>query len=305
MSTQKTEPGRGSTETAPGQPPADIPCQPAQSTTALRRAVAYEWHHLRGLRSTWILLSVAAALAIGNGASLLLVSEAESAPSPAAVADALQWSPTATQLPMLALLLITLGTSSVSTDLARGAARTTWLTAPSRTTAFAAKLCVAALLVSATAVGTALIAGATGASALALSGLPQPAWGQAVPALLRFVLVMACWPVLAGSVAALVRNRAATVLALVLWPLIIERLSGMLLGRLLNIDGLHEVLPFAAARAAMSGAPDTASHVTDAGFTQTLIGSGLDPWTGLIVHLLFAIAVAAAGAWAYCRREAA
>ncbi|MEV4194973.1 hypothetical protein [Streptomyces toxytricini] len=240
MSTQKTEPRRGSTATAPGQPPADTPRRPTQSTTGLRRAVAYEWHHLRGLRSTWILLSVAAVLAVGNGASLLWVAEAESAPSPGAVADALQWAPTATQLPMLALLLITLGTSSVSTDLARGAARTTWLTAPSRTTAFAAKLCVAALVVSASAVGTALIAGAAGASALALSGLPQPAWDQALPALLRFVLVMACWPVLAGSVAALVRNRAATVLALVLWPLIIERLSGLLLGRLLNIDGLHE-----------------------------------------------------------------
>ncbi|MBW5481973.1 hypothetical protein [Streptomyces bambusae] len=305
MSTQTTDPMQPGPGPFPAGTAADTPGGPPHTphpARALRRAAAYEWHHLRGLRATWVLLSVAAVLTVGNGVSLLLVADTDSAPTPATVADALQWAPAATQLPLLALLLIALGTSSVSTDLTRGAARTTWLTAASRTTAFVAKLCVAALLTSATAVVTVLIAGAAGASALAMSGTPQPAWEQTLPALLRFTLVMACWPVLAGSVAALLRNRVWTVLLLVLWPLIIERLTGLLLGRLLGISALHEVLPFAAARAAMADASDTS---TDASPAQGLLDNGLGPWTGLMVHVLFALAVAVAGAWAYRRRDGA
>ncbi|MFE9631861.1 hypothetical protein [Streptomyces sp. NPDC006463] len=306
MSTPMTDPPETQTQTemAAHAVPARPRPQTPSAATALRRAAAYEWHHLYGLRSTWILLSVVALLAIGNGVSLLLVADANAAPTPAAVADALQWSPAATQVPMLALLLIALGTGSVSTDLARGAARTTWLTAASRGTAFAAKLGVAAASAAAVAAASALLAGAAGAVALAASGLPQPAWGQALPALLRFVLVLACWPAVAGSVAAIVRNRAGTVLVLVVWPLIAERLTGLLLGRLLGVDGLGGWLPFAAARAAMSGAPDHAPDAGDAAFAQAMLGSDLGPGTGLLVYVLFTLVLAAAGAWAYRRRDA-
>lgn len=276
--------------------------QPAPPSVALRHALAYEWHHLRGLRSTWILLGVAAAVAVGNGVSLLLVADARTAPTPAAVADALQWSPAATQLPLLALMLIGIGTSSVSTDLARGVAPTTWLTAASRATAFVAKVCVAALCVTVTAVATVLIAAASGAVALSLGGMPQPAWGQALPALFRFLLVMACWPLVAASAAALLRHRTATVMVLVLWPLIGERMAGLVLSRLLGADALPELLPFAAARAAMSGAPD-GGNGTDA-LETALLGTGLPPWTGLLIYALFTFTVGAAGAWSYCRRNA-
>ncbi|MFF3084714.1 hypothetical protein ACFVRB_06610 [Streptomyces nojiriensis] len=295
----RTDGARGA-YAGPGRPRPQTP----SATTALRRAAAYEWHHLRGLHSTWILLAVVAVLSVGNGASLLLVADESAAPSPSAVADALQWSPAATQVSMLALFLITLGTGSVSTDLTRGAARTTWLTAASRGTAFAAKLGVAAVSAAAVAAASALLAGACGALALAVSGAPQPAWGQALPALLRFVLVLACWPVVAGSVAALVRNRAGTVLVLVVWPLIAERLTGLLLGRLLGVDGLGGRLPFAAARAAMSGAPDGTPDDAGAAFAQAMLGSDLAPGTGLLVHVLFTLVLAAAGVWAYRRRDA-
>jgi len=206
---------------------------------------------------------------------------------------------------MLALLLIAIGTGPVSTDLARGAARTTWLTLASRTTAFGAKIGVGAALTAAVAAASALSAGAAGALSLALAGLPQPAWGQTLPALLRFVLVMACWPVVAGSVAALVRNRAGTVLVLVVWPLIAERLTGLLLGRLTGADGLGGWLPFAAARAAMAGSPDGAATAEDAAFARTMLGSDLTPWAGLTVYCLFTVALAVAGAWAYRRRDTA
>ncbi|WP_406073163.1 hypothetical protein [Streptomyces virginiae] len=307
MNSPTTDPARPDTMTALSRITAGTPTVPRKTlstTDKLRLAADYEWRHLRGLRSTWIVLSVAAVLAIGNGLSLLLVADANTAPTPAAVADNLQWAPTATQLPLLALLLIAIGTGSVSADLTRGTAPTTWLTAASRRTAFVAKVCVASLLVTATAVATALIAGVVGALALVLGGMPQPAWGESLPALLRFVLVMACWPVVAASVAALVRNRTASVLVLVLWPLIIERAAGVLVGRLLGADSLAGVLPFAAARAAMSGAPDTGDGA-DAALERTLLGSGLDPWTGVVVHAVFAIAIGCAGAWAYSRRDAA
>ncbi|MFE9469264.1 hypothetical protein ACFYNW_37680 [Streptomyces virginiae] len=133
--------------------------------------------------------------------------------------------------------------------------------------------------------------------------MPQPAWGEALPALWRFALVMACWAVIAASLASLVRNRTAAVLVLVLWPLIIERAIGLLLSRLLSADALPGLLPFAAARAAMSGTSDPGEG-TDAALTQTLLGSGLGPWTGLAVHVVFTFAIGAAGAWHYCRRDA-
>ncbi|MFB7170630.1 hypothetical protein ACFCYM_07355 [Streptomyces sp. NPDC056254] len=138
---------------------------------------------------------------------------------------------------------------------------------------------------------------------LAVGDVPQPSWGEALPAIGRFVLVMACWPVVAASVAALVRNRTATVMVLVLWPLIIERVFGLLLSGLLGADGLPGFLPFAAARAAMSGTPDGGDD-TDAALTQTLLGSGLGPWTGLAVYAVFTVAIGAAGAWHYGRRDA-
>lgn len=306
MNSRTTNPARPHTTTDRGRTAESTPAhtpKPLLQPAELRLAAAYEWHHLRGLRSTWILLSVAAVLAVGNGVSLLLVADADTAPTPAAVADALQWAPTATQLPLLALLLISIGTGSVTADLTRGTAPTTWLTASSRHTAFVAKACVASLVLTTTAVATALITGASGAVTLAVGDMPQPAWGEALPALWRFVLVMACWPVIAASIAALVRNRTATVLVLVLWPLIIERAFGLLLSRLLGADDLPGLLPFAAARAAMSGSPD-ADDGTDAALTQTLLGSELGPWTGLAVHAVFTFAIGAAGAWHYCRRDA-
>ncbi|MFF9982356.1 hypothetical protein [Streptomyces erythrochromogenes] len=278
---------------------------PATPTTGLRLAAAYEWHHLKGLRSTWIILITVGVLAIGNGVSLMLASDAQTAPTPAAVADAIQWSPTATQLPLLALILITIGTGSVSTDLTRKGASTTWLTTTSRPIAFAAKAAVASLLVTAAAMATALIAISVGALALAFGGGPQPAWADALPATGRYALVMACWPLIAASTAALLRNRTATVLALVTWPLIIERITGALLGRLLGAEGLPGFLPFAAARAAMSGAPDTGDGAdADAALNQALIGSTLQPWTGLAVYMLYALVIAATGAWSYSRRDA-
>ncbi|MGW6564220.1 hypothetical protein [Streptomyces sp. NPDC054975] len=285
-------------------PPVSSPECPS-AARALRRAAAYEWRHLRGLPSTWILLAAVAVLAVGNGVALLLSADPNVAPTPAAAADALQWSPAATQMPMLAFLLMAIATGPVSTDLARGAARTTWLTAASRTTAYAAKLGVGAVLAASVAAASVLLAGVAGALSLALAGMPQPAWGQALPALLRFVLVMACWPVVAGAVAALVRNRAGTVLILVAWPLAAERLAGLLVGRLLDVEGLGGWLPFAAARAAMAGAPDGSLTADDAEFAQAMLGSDLGPGAGLAVYGVFTLLLGLTGAWAYRRRDTA
>ncbi|MGW2398927.1 hypothetical protein ACWCYY_20465 [Kitasatospora sp. NPDC001664] len=264
---------------------------------ALRRATAYEYRHLAGLRSTWVVLAVALVLGIGNGVDLGFTD----APTPALAADALQWQPVAMQLPLLALLLIAFGTGPAGSDLARGAARTTWLVAASRGTAFAAKLAIGAAVCAATAAALALLAAAAAATTLALRGTAQPDWAACVPAVLRYLLVMACWPVLAASTAAIVRNRAATVLLLVGWPLLGERLVGALLGRLLDADGLGGWLPFAAARAAMAGTSDDAPQD---GFTQALLGSELSPAAGLSVFLAFTAATALAGAFAYQRRDA-
>ncbi|MFE0173239.1 hypothetical protein ACFWZ2_13035 [Streptomyces sp. NPDC059002] len=287
--------------TAPVGPPATVPALP----TVLHRAVRYELHRLRALKSTWIVLGVLLAASLLNGALLLLeLPTAEGGIrlplDTTTLADWLQHNPTAQQVPLSALLLVfVFGTGPVSSELRFHTARTSWLTLGSRTVAYAAKLIVGAASVLAAACTGLLLQAATGWATLTIADAPQPDWGAAVPAVLRYLLIMACWPVLAAGVAALLGSRVAAALALTVWPLLGERIAGFLLGRVPGLDGVGEWLPFTAARAALHVPGDE----TDP-FVRALIGSSLAPATGLAVFLLWTAAAATAGWLRYTRRAA-
>ncbi|MFB6614745.1 hypothetical protein ACFCV9_11110 [Streptomyces sp. NPDC056367] len=281
------------------------PLTPVTRAEAFRRACRYEWRHLAGLRSTWVLLGVAGVLSLLTGVTVLLdldPGEVEPPVTAAAMADVITWAPLATQVPALCFFLLVLGTGPVSTDLVRGAARTTWLAVNGRGTAYAAKCLVGFLVGAATASASALLGALSSALVLATAGGAQPEWGRVVVPALRFSLWMGCWALLCLALVSLIRSRIVPVLFLCMWPLIVERLLGGLLGRLPGLDGVGGWLPFAAGRAMLTDV--SAYPADDRPFARALVGSDLAtaPATGLFC--LYTALIAAAGCWAYCRRDA-
>ncbi|MFI6471908.1 hypothetical protein ACIBL5_16875 [Streptomyces sp. NPDC050516] len=285
--------------------PTGLPTLPAPvavgSAEAFRRACRYEWRHLSALRSTWILLGVVAALSLLTGVTVLLDIDTPHTVSSVAVADAIAWSPLATQVPTLCFFVLVLATGPVSTDLVKGVARTTWLAVNGRGTAYAAKCAVGCVTGSAVAAASALLGSLSCAVALAVAGAPQPAWSEVLAPTVRFVGWMGCWAVLCMGVAVVLRNRTVAVLLLVLWPLLGERLAGMLLRYLPGLGGVSDWLPFAAGRAMLTDV--SAYAADDRPFAQALVGSHLATPVAAGVFCLCTAAVAAAGLWAYRRRD--
>lgn len=269
---------------------------------AFRRACRYEWRHLAGLRSTWILLGIVAVLSLLTGITVLLDLDEDRPVGPATMADVIAWTPLATQVPLLCFFLLVLGTGPVSTELVRGGARTTWLAVNGRFTAYTAKGLVGFLLAAATAAASALLGAFSSAAVLAVKGAPQPEWSQVVVPALRFTLWMGCWALLCLALVSLVRSRIVPVVILCMWPLIVERLVGGALGYVPGLDGVGDWLPFAAGRAMLTDV--SAYPADDRPFAQALVGSHLSSGAATLVFCLYTAAIAAAGCWAYCRRDA-
>ncbi|WP_435060108.1 hypothetical protein [Streptomyces sp. bgisy060] len=269
---------------------------------AFRNACRYEWRHLAGLRSTWVLLGVVAALSLLTGPGLLFDLDRERPLSGASMGDVLAWAPLTTQIPTLCFFVLVLGTGPVSTDLVRGAARTTWLAANGRRMAYAAKSAVGFLVGAAVAATSALVGGVSAAVTLAVSGAPQPTWGAVVWPVLRFVLWMGCWALLCMSLVALMRNRIVPVVVLCLWPVLAERLAGLLLGYVPGLGGAADWLPFSAGRAMLTDVSAFAGD--DRAFARAMVGSDLPNLVALVVFCGYTAVLTAAGYWAYTRREA-
>ncbi|MFD7140143.1 hypothetical protein [Streptomyces sp. NPDC059919] len=136
-----------------------------------------------------------------------------------------------------------------------------------------------------------------------MSGKAQPAWTQTPPGLLGYTLFLACWPVIAASVVALVRNRVAAALLLVIWPLLGERLAGLLLQLVPGLEALAGRLPFGAGRAVMAAGADALPEA-DRAAVDAFVGSDLSTGTGTAVFIGFTVALAALGAWSYIKKDA-
>ncbi|WP_328299841.1 hypothetical protein OG389_20050 [Streptomyces sp. NBC_00435] len=271
-------------------------------TEAFRRACRYEWRHLAGLRSTWILLGVVGLLSLLTGVTFLFDLDETRPVGAAALSDAIAWTPLATQVPALCFFVLVLGTGPVSTDLVRGAARTTWLAVNGRGTAYAAKCLVGFAMGLATAATSALLGAASCSVVLAVGGAPQPDWAGVVLPALRFSLWMGCWALLCPALVSLIRSRIVPVLFLCTWPLLGERLVGGAVGWLPGLDGVGGWLPFAAGRAMLTDV--SAYPADDRPFARALVGSQLSTTSATAMFCLYTALVAAAGCWAYCRRDA-
>ncbi|WP_406408252.1 hypothetical protein OG923_06965 [Streptomyces halstedii] len=274
---------------------------PVGPTEAFRRACRYEWRHLTALRSTWILLGVVTVLSVLSGITILLDVDKQQSATPAAVADAIAWTPLSLQVPALCFFMLVLGTGPVATDLVSGAARTTWLTVNGRGTAYAAKSTVGVAVGAGTAAASALLGALSCAVTLAATGASQPAWDEIVAPATRFVVWMGCWALLCLAAVAVLRSRSVCVLFLILWPLLGERVAGALLGYLPGLHGIGNWLPFAAGRAMLTDVSAYAGE--DRPFAQALIGSHLSTSTATAFFCLYTAAVAGAGIWAYCRKD--
>ncbi|MGW7439885.1 hypothetical protein [Streptomyces sp. NPDC054849] len=305
MSTTSTSAAApASAQPASAGPAAAAPAGRAAVTPAeaFRRACRYEWRHLSGLPSTWILLGIVTVLSLAAGVSVLLDLDPDRPFSAAAIADTIAWTPLATQIPALSFFLLVLGTGPVSTDLVRGGARTTWLAVNGRRTAYAAKSLVGFAVAAGAAAASAVLGALSCAVVMAVAGAPQPAWsGVMVPAL-RFTLWTGCWALLCLALVSLIRSRIVPVLILCMWPLIVERLVGGALGYLPGLDGVGGWLPFAAGRAMLTDL--SAYPADDRSFAEALVGSDLSSGTATLVFCLYTVLIAGAGCWAYCRRDA-
>ncbi|MFJ3861609.1 hypothetical protein ACIPRL_35970 [Streptomyces sp. NPDC090085] len=274
---------------------------PLTPTEAFLRACRYEGRHLAALRSTWILLSVVTVLSLLTGLTVILDLDGPEAVQASTAADAITWTPLATQVPALCFFMLVLGTGPVSNDLVTGAARTTWLAVNGRGTAYAAKCAVGVSIGCSVAAASVIIGALSYATALSLTGSAQPPWIAVLPAAARFIVWMGCWALWCTATVSLLRSRVLPVILLLLWPLIAERLVGALLGHLPGLDGIGNWLPFAVGRAMLTDA--SAYTGDDQSFTQTLIGSHLPTPTATTLFCLYTAAITAAGLASYSRRD--
>ncbi|MFD4025797.1 hypothetical protein ACFWRV_20145 [Streptomyces sp. NPDC058576] len=271
-------------------------------STARHRAIRYEWRHLTALCSTWILLGAVAVLSLLAGVTASFGVASGTAPSAWSMVTAIQMDAVSMQIPLSALLLLPLASGPVATEFSRGTARTTWLTLASRRTAFVAKLLVGGALGALSALGGTALVAISASTALALAGKAQPTWTETLPGVLGYTAFMVCWPLIVTSVATVVRGRIAAALLLVLWPLLGERIAGILLSLAPGVDVLAGWLPFGAGRAAMATGTDTLTSA-DRALVETFVGSDLSAGTGAAVFICLTIVLAIIGAWSYTKKD--
>lgn len=274
------------------------PSIPNGIVVALHRSISYELIRLRATRSTFVLLGLTLCLGFLQGFNLVENTGARrNGVSVPYLVDTLQLSAVAIQLPPVGLLLFSLGSGAITAEYRHRLARTTFLTLPTRGLAYFAKLLVPSSIAVLAAIAAALLAASVTSMLTNDAFLADPnglATREFWIPFSSYLVVIPCWLMIATGVAALSKSRVVTALFMTLWPLFGERLFGLIVGLFRPLHGIHNWLPFAAARAAM-----TPSSVTD-----SLSGSDLPGPIGLIVFIVFATLITAAGGFAYLRRDA-
>ncbi|MFF7977283.1 hypothetical protein [Streptomyces sp. NPDC007905] len=269
---------------------------------AFRRACLFELRHLTGLRSTWIVLTLIAALSLYPGVVALFVLHHGEKVTTNDLISTILWSPQIAQVSALGFYLMVLATGPVSTELVRGTARTTWLAVGGRTTAYWAKCATSAAIGAFVALASSAVELiSVGAASLVRQARFTGFTGLLVPSG-RLMLWTACWMVLCTAVASLVRNRVVPILVLCLGPLLAERVIALLISQIpgIHLEGIGAWLPFAAGRAMLV---DVASLPEDQKlFTSALVGSDLSVPAATAAFLAWTATAAFSGFAVYRRR---
>lgn len=285
-----------------GSSPAPVP--EVSSLEAFWRACRFEWRHLAGLRSTWILFGMIGLLSMASGVLMLWFLKPGEAVASADLESSLTWSPMVAQICSIGFYLMVLGTGPVSAELVRGSARTTWLTVGGRSIAYWAKCAVGVAVGVVVALAGAILECAVAAVAIAVKGADQPTWPDLAAPVGRLLLWVACWMLLCTAVSVLIRNRVGPVLVLCLVPLIGERAAAFALNKVPGVDlgWVGDVMPFAAGRTMM---------VDPGGMSQEerelfgmFMGSDLPMTAGGVVFVAWTVVVVGAGFVSYQRRAA-
>ena len=199
-----------------------------------------EWIKLHTVRVNYVLGSIAAAFPVIVVTLVALLSK-----NPASTADDLVGVVTGTML-LTALLLGVIGALNLTSEYSHGTIRTTFAAVPQRKHVLFAKglvTCVATMVFSAV---IELITLVIGSVVLSSRGADVSITGSDRAAMLGAVVLAGMLSLLGYGLGLLIRNSAATVAILVLWPLLLEGIVGAVL-RVAGVDNPRPWLPYQSA----------------------------------------------------------
>lgn len=245
--------------------------------------VRAEWLKLRSLRSTWVIVALGLAAAVGvaiaNGV------EFGEGPEGTSMAERIETATGAAGT--LSLFILIIGTLSFTTEFRYGTISSTLVDAPLRNHVMAAK--VVTYGVFALAVG-AVITGVSAAAALVILeardySVPLVRYDLLRP-LLGGVLYLGICAVIGIAVGALVRQAAIAVAVVIAWPLVVESTLGALLP-----DSAAKFMPFDAGARLFSTSPASPDL--------------LEVWVGGAVFTTWAVLLLASAVTVFSRRDIA
>jgi ABC-2 type transport system permease protein len=253
-------------------------------TSALR----YEWVRLRTIRSTWVLSLFSVLL---SGLVAFLVAKSTDHVGLSDYANVLIGG-----APFISLFMALVGVYAYGHEYRHGTIRATLTAVPQRASVFLAKMFVVvswSVLVAAVSIGMAWAVGTltlgNKAPDLSLSDSPLPR------VLLGALLVVVVWALVGLGYAGLFRNVPASIVVLLVLPLIVEPL----LETLLSTDFMEPV------KAVARFLPFTVAHaVTAVDRFELPTGAHILPWQGAATFGGFAVLVLALASVLFAKRDA-
>ena len=199
-----------------------------------------EWIKLHTVRVNYVLGSIAAAFPVIVVTLVALLSKDQ-----ASTADNLVSIVTGTML-LTALLLGVIGALNLTSEYSHGTIRTTFAAVPQRKHVLLAKGLVTWVSTMVFSAVIELITLVIGAAVLSGRGTSANITGSDRAALLGAVVLAGMLSLLGYGLGLLIRNSAATVAVLVLWPLLLEGIVGAVL-RVAGVDNPQPWLPYQSA----------------------------------------------------------
>jgi ABC-2 type transport system permease protein len=186
-----------------------------------------------------------------------------------------------------ALFAALLGAMSITGEIRHGTIRPTFLVTPWRHRVIAAKVEASMLIGTGFGVIAGAVAAGVGTAALRVRGIDvRLDAGDYALLIAGGAAATALWAAIGVGVGALVRNQVPALIGICAWLLFVENL---LVGDIAGVGNVGRLLPSAAGKAISGQNPDTL----------------LAPAVGLVLLVLYAVAVAVAGSLATSRRDVA
>ncbi len=268
-------------------------------------ALAYEWTRIRTIRSTWwltaltLVLGVGLAFLVSWGMSVDLGNGNTPGPQERPLIAPMIVGQFAGQgAPLfIAYVIAMVGVFAWGHEYRHGMIRATLTALSSRTSAWAAKYVVVALWAAGTALLTMLLSAAVGWLWLRDDGISF-ATGDVAQVLVATAAYTVLFTWVAAALASLIRQQAAALVLMFLWPLALENVITLVLSVVPGLEALaswSRFLPYNAG-ARMLSVGDRSGGA--------LFGDPLSPWGGLLVFGAFAAVLLGASLVLFRERDA-